>query len=156
LRLVTALIGLCACAQKAPCAATLSASGAATAAWDDGTELECEGFGPYIDDSVDMYFRNGFDALRVRADFVVPGDTGVMSDYFISFAHNDDEWGSFDDLPCTLRFDRDEDIGSAQLGFRRWAVEGSVSCDGPLTPFQSEGTVDIGTVVFAGSYDDAS
>lgn len=142
--------------KDAPCSAEMHTTGAVALDWGSDTEFECEGYGPWADDSIDLYIKNDFDSLRVRLDYVHTGDTGTFDDYFVAVAHQDDEWGSFDDLGCTVTLDRNEEIGRGKIGFKVWATAGTVSCEGPLTGFQSDGAVEIGEVRFEAWYQQAN
>jgi hypothetical protein len=102
--------------------------------------------------SIDLYFRKDFQAFRARVDFVKLGATGTFDKGYVSFSSDADEWGEFDPPSCDVTFDTNEHIGEDHDGAEVWSVSGSASCDGPLTPFQSQGKVQLGDVSFVGSY----
>ena len=120
--------------------------------WDESTAVDCEGYGPTIDDSIDLYWNKDFDSVRVRLDYVVAGETGTFDDTFVAVESQGDEWGSYEGVSCVVTVDRNEAIHEDRQGTTTYAVEGSAECDAPLEPFQSAGTVELSTIEFSSGY----
>lgn len=113
------------------CALDLTVSGALTAQWNDSSMPECNSFGPLSQDAISLYWEEGFSLIRVRLDFVLPGDTGRFTDVFVSIEDRNEEWGSYgDDCEATIsRHDRTIRTLTGDV----YVIEGTASCDGPLT-----------------------
>jgi hypothetical protein len=139
--------------EELDCSANLTATGAVNIQWDSNSGVTCDGHGPWIEDQIDLYFTVGYNVLRIRIDWVAAGATGSFTDTFVSIKHKDDQWGAYGNLSCTVTIDRNEYIGKT-LFSDVYVVEGSASCEGPLTPFQSQGTVSFEKVSFVGWYEE--
>jgi len=136
-----------------PCSIDATMTGMVEADWSDEDKVKCTGFGPSIDNSVDLYFKKDFTSVRVRFDWIRKGDEGAHDDVHVSVEEKGEKWASYDPVVCVGDLTRHEKLGKSMDG-GVWAVEGSVTCDRALEPFLSEGTVGLETVEFAGGYTD--
>jgi hypothetical protein len=136
--LMLVLIGLAGCPKsgESRCWIEIDVVGGLELSWDQDTALACDGFGPSTgDDSIDLYWEKDFDAVRVRADWAIAGETGDHEG-FVAIEHQDEKWGSYREVDCTVSLDRNEEMaGAGTVGSKVFEVEITATCTGPLEGF---------------------